>query len=205
MKIHAVLHGSTVNGPGIRSVVWTQGCTLACPGCWNPKTHSFDGGQTIEPLDLARRVVAEAEPGTEGITLSGGEPLQQAPSVLVFCQILKAKRPDWSIGLFTGYYPEELKVGHYGQDPDFGRYSFAIWEHSLRPLIDFAVMGRYDRSRPTDPELDGAPIMRMCSSSNQRLHLFTTRYSYDHFGPLAVEYNIGPDGETTFTGFPVKA
>jgi len=42
MQIHEMISASRVNGPGRRAVVWFQGCTLACPGCWNPETHGFD-------------------------------------------------------------------------------------------------------------------------------------------------------------------
>lgn len=42
MLVHAIVPGSRVNGPGLRAVLWLQGCLLHCPGCWNMATHRFD-------------------------------------------------------------------------------------------------------------------------------------------------------------------
>ena len=79
MLLHALIPASLANGPGLRAVVFFQGCTLACPGCFNPGTHPFAGTE-ISVLALAERVVrAYREYKLEGVTFSGGEPMQQAP------------------------------------------------------------------------------------------------------------------------------
>jgi pyruvate-formate lyase-activating enzyme len=98
MNIHSVLYGSA-NGPGLRTVVWTQGCTLKCPGRTNPRTHPHGIGRNVQPDELARELFLAIRPGTEGITFSGGEPMQQAASLYELICAIKARWPDYSIGL----------------------------------------------------------------------------------------------------------
>ena len=65
MNIHSIIPNSAVNGPGNRFVIWTQGCSLNCIGCWNPKTHSFSNGNysdqfvSINIYDLTGKIVKE--------------------------------------------------------------------------------------------------------------------------------------------------
>ncbi|HEX8107935.1 MAG TPA: 4Fe-4S cluster-binding domain-containing protein, partial [Kofleriaceae bacterium] len=70
VRIHAFEPRSRANGPGARFVVWFQGCTLGCPGCFNPTTHDPDpgraGGRTM-PLDALVGELARARPGIEGL------------------------------------------------------------------------------------------------------------------------------------------
>ena len=95
---------SVVDGEGIRSVVWCQGCIHNCPGCHNPETHSFEKG-VLREVDEVCNEIASLE-FQDGITLSGGDPLCQIDACLEiakFCQ---------SIGLnvwcYTGYKMEDL-------------------------------------------------------------------------------------------------
>ena len=95
---------SIVDGEGIRSVVWCQGCIHNCYGCHNPETHSFDAG-ILRDVDEICDEIASLE-FQDGITLSGGDPLCQVDACLEiakFCQ---------SIGLnvwcYTGYKIEDL-------------------------------------------------------------------------------------------------
>ena len=95
---------SIVDGEGIRSVIWTQGCTHNCKGCHNPETHSFNAGflkDVSEVCEEIRKLEFQ-----DGITLSGGDPLCQIEAcaeIAKFCQ---------SIGLnvwcYTGYTIESL-------------------------------------------------------------------------------------------------
>lgn len=74
LRLHAFLPRSRANGPGWRSVVWVQGCSLGCPGCFNPQTHNREEvGEAVEVAEVMQRILAA---GTEGVTVSGGEPLQ---------------------------------------------------------------------------------------------------------------------------------
>ena len=66
---------SIVDGEGIRTVVWTQGCPHNCPFCHNPQTHDFKGG-FLEDVDAIKEELKELK-GQDGITLSGGDPMVQ--------------------------------------------------------------------------------------------------------------------------------
>ena len=82
MLIHSFVSGSRVNGPGLRAVVYFQGCTLGCRDCWNPETHVFAGKERsiAEVADLV--VSAHQECALEGVTFSGGEGLPSSFVVL---------------------------------------------------------------------------------------------------------------------------
>ena len=72
LRVAGIIKESIVDGPGIRLVVFTQGCRHHCPGCHNPETHSFQGGQLVsidEILDMIKK-----NPLLDGITFSGGDP-----------------------------------------------------------------------------------------------------------------------------------
>lgn len=79
-NIHSIQSLGTVDGPGIRFVVFLQGCNLRCGCCHNPDTWGFDGGTQYTPQQIVDKAVRYKEYFGElgGITLSGGEPLLQA-------------------------------------------------------------------------------------------------------------------------------
>lgn len=79
-KIHSIQSLGTVDGPGLRFVVFLQGCSLRCKCCHNPDTWELDGGTEYSPEEIVQRAIKCKEYFGEkgGITLSGGEPLSQA-------------------------------------------------------------------------------------------------------------------------------
>ena len=79
-KIHSIQSMGTVDGPGVRFVVFFQGCNLRCGCCHNPDTWATEGGSEYTAEEIVRRAARCREYfGKEGgITLSGGEPLLQA-------------------------------------------------------------------------------------------------------------------------------
>jgi anaerobic ribonucleoside-triphosphate reductase activating protein len=81
MLLHAFIPASRANGPGLRAVVFFQGCTLACRGCFNPETHSFAGTEVTVDAVAEQVIRTREEHGVEGVTFSGGEPMQQAPAL----------------------------------------------------------------------------------------------------------------------------
>ena len=95
---------SIVDGEGIRTVVWTQGCSHNCKGCHNKSTHDFNGGDLVDVLDVINEL--SKIKGQDGITLSGGDPMFQAEACL---EIAKAAH---SMGLnvwcYTGFTYEEV-------------------------------------------------------------------------------------------------
>lgn len=67
---------SIVDGQGIRMVIWSQGCKMACPGCHNPETHNPCGGKEFDVEELKNEITKYAK-YHQGITLSGGDPFLQ--------------------------------------------------------------------------------------------------------------------------------
>jgi anaerobic ribonucleoside-triphosphate reductase activating protein len=83
MKIrlaNTIQSDSIVDGPGIRTVIWTQGCPHNCPGCHNPETHNFNGGFEMDVNELKEQLSSLRN--QDGITLSGGEPMMQPVACL---------------------------------------------------------------------------------------------------------------------------
>ena len=194
MLVHAIMPASRANGPGLRCVLFVQGCDLRCPGCWNVRTHPFVGiDLAIEAL-LSELVSYSRQYALDGITFSGGEPMQQADDLAALLQGLRSALPTLSFGMFTGYSEEELETGDFftrrGVDCDRRR---ALWR-SIRSQLDFAVMGRYNRLQPSHQP--------MRTSANQVLRLFSARHSEMDFGAQIVEITIAADGQSRITGFP---
>ncbi len=75
LRLADIIDESIVDGPGIRMVLFTQGCPHRCRGCHNPETHLRVGGRVHSVADLAARYRAHG--GLDGITFSGGEPFMQ--------------------------------------------------------------------------------------------------------------------------------
>lgn len=78
--VHDINRRSFVNGPGARAVVWVQGCSLGCPGCFNPSTHPAEhpSASLVDPAALGQELGGLP---VDGLTLSGGEPLEQPQAV----------------------------------------------------------------------------------------------------------------------------
>ena len=104
MKIASTTSGSIVDGPGLRFTVFVQGCIHHCPGCHNPETHSFDGGYDIPVDKLAEQMLAD--PLTVGLTLSGGDPMEQAADCARLAAI--ARENGLTVWTYTGYTYEAL-------------------------------------------------------------------------------------------------
>lgn len=202
MLLHGKIEASEVNGPGVRAVIWFQGCTLNCPGCWNPDTHAFDKSKETSINSLTTWL--QLLEGIEGVTFSGGEPMQHVADVLEICQYLRDVRPELSIGMFTGYTARELETGNWqtilpvatpGMPgtvmlPGTG----SLWEEVSKRL-DFAVMGRFNVGKMTTKK-------PLCGSSNQEVVLFSDRYTADAFKPQTTQVTIDGDGLVKITGFP---
>ena len=196
MFLHAILPASRANGPGLRAVVFFQGCSLGCPGCFNPATHVFHG-TPMAPEKVAEALInAHRGPALDGVTFSGGEPMQQADSLLALMRSLRNQTPSLSFGMFSGYSERELDKGIYsvwGADLD-AQKKHDVWE-AIRTDLDFAVLGRFNALvRSTAP---------LRSSRNQVLRLFSSRYTEADFSEQVTEIHIDETGRAEVTGFPV--
>lgn len=196
IRMHSRLDQSRVNGPGSRAVLWLQGCSLNCPGCWNPLSHSSDSGLAVEIASVAEWVIElRANRLIDGLTISGGEPMEQAGGVLALLQALRLRVPEISIGVFSGYTESELARGAFlSRDDHLPSHQADLW-HAIRQHLDFAVLGRFNRHRPSHQPL--------VSSQNQALLLLTDRHSSSDFSPQSVEFSIDSQGTTQVTGFPI--
>lgn len=95
---------SIVDGEGIRTVVWTQGCLHNCPSCHNPSTHDLNGGTEYELEDILKEI--DKLEFQDGITLSGGDPFFQAEASSIIAKHAKAK--GLNVWAYTGYTYEQL-------------------------------------------------------------------------------------------------
>jgi anaerobic ribonucleoside-triphosphate reductase activating protein len=197
LRVHSLLEASRANGPGQRAVIWLQGCSLGCPGCWNPATHPRSTGSAwatdellawLEPVRSRTRI--------SGLTISGGEPLEQAPGLVQLVELVRRQFPDLSIGLFSGYAETELNRGSYLCHPAAAVAEKREFWQRIGRTLDFAVLGRYNALAPSNNPL--------VTSKNQRLQLYSSRYSPADFEPQLVEVTIDRHGLVQVTGFPVS-
>lgn len=105
LRIAGTVNDSIVDGPGIRYVIFTQGCPHHCPGCHNPQTHDPLGGQDADVEKILNEIFNN--PILSGITFSGGEPFCQAEGLLPIAETIKEKGKHLMI--YTGYSLEHLQ------------------------------------------------------------------------------------------------
>ena len=104
IRISGVIRESIVDGPGLRFVLFTQGCTHNCAGCHNPDTHDLEGGYLIDTHKVYLEVIKN--PLLKGLTISGGEPFLQAKELLPLAREVKKIGKD--IVIYTGFLFENL-------------------------------------------------------------------------------------------------
>jgi anaerobic ribonucleoside-triphosphate reductase activating protein len=176
IRLHAFEPFSRSNGPGLRAVVWFQGCTLNCLGCFNPATHDPAGGYAYDTEKLAADILDLGDK-IEGVSISGGEPLQQPQALLDLLERLAAS--SLSTLLFSGYTLSEIAVKPLGAE---------ILGH-----IDVLIAGRFDDSTPCGKGLSG--------SANQQVHFLTSRYAGVDLAKVPPrELIIHKDGSLTGSG-----
>lgn len=104
IRIAGVVKESTVDGPGFRYVIFTQGCPHNCEGCHNPETHDFKGGKLVSISKLVEDI--NKNPLLKGITISGGEPFMQGKQV--YNLISKIDKNKHTVMVYTGFKYEQL-------------------------------------------------------------------------------------------------
>jgi len=177
LRIHHFEPASRANGPGWRAVIWLQGCTLGCPGCFNPDTHTPNAGVWQSTAALSAQVTALGS-SIEGITLSGGEPLQQLPALVDFLESLRSAS-RLSVILFSGYSWEEVL--------------HMPLSNRLLPLVDVLLAGRYAASQRIARGLLG--------SNNKTVHFLSSLYSAADLDEIPeAEIILKSNGEIIFSG-----
>lgn len=104
LRLAGIVNDSITDGPGIRLTVFMQGCPHHCPGCHNPQTWAFEGGQEVDPSEIMAQI--KQNPLLSGVTFSGGEPLAQAAALLPLAR--QIKRQGLELAIYTGYTFEQL-------------------------------------------------------------------------------------------------
>jgi anaerobic ribonucleoside-triphosphate reductase activating protein len=179
----------TVLGPGRRAVIWVQGCTLGCVGCLIPESWHKHAGERVSLQDLAKWVLSQPE--IEGITLSGGEPMQQALELLRLIDLLRGVR-DLGVVCYTGYTVDHIREK--GTED----------QKALVERVDLLIDGPYVQRLHI-------PLLWR-GSSNQRLIPISSRYlssipggaaGTDHCAGL--ELFVEDDGGFSFAGVPPEA
>ena len=99
IRLSGIIHESLVNGPGIRRVFFSQGCKHKCKECFNPETHSFDGGELRDMDELIEEL--KSNPIISGVTFSGGDPFEQADKFSYMAQ--RIRDLGLNIWCYTGY------------------------------------------------------------------------------------------------------
>ena len=107
LNLSGIVSDSIVDGPGIRTTVFSQGCPHHCPGCHNPETWSFGTGTQI-PVEAVVDIVRQ-NPLCRGVTFSGGEPFAQPEAFAKLARLLKQQ--GYEVASYSGYTFEELLSG----------------------------------------------------------------------------------------------
>ena len=104
IRIAGIIRESIVDGPGIRFVIFCQGCPHGCEGCHNPDSHDFNGGYDCSIEKIIEAI--DKNPLLKGVTFSGGEPMCK-PSEFA-CIAREVKKRNLDVTCFTGYTYERL-------------------------------------------------------------------------------------------------
>lgn len=145
LRVAGTINDSIVDGPGLRFVIFLQGCLHNCDGCHNPDTHPIDGGEEKSVESIIQMIRKNTL--LDGITLSGGEPFLQSRQLeTLLCEYRKYTfKPH--VWLYTGFTWEQILANE-----DY---------KNLLQYIDVIVDGRFIKSLKTNERWKG--------SSNQRI------------------------------------
>ena len=181
LRIHSTVERSQANGPGVRAVIWVQGCPFRCPGCFNPGLKDPTGGREVA-VDALFQWIRSVK-GIEGISISGGEPTEQIPGLLALLERIR-KETGLSVLLFSGRTMKDILCLPQGK--------------RLISFIDVLVDGPYDPSCAN-------PFGTWPSSANQTVHILSPRYTLSDFSNLpALELIITEDGEVVQSGLGAR-
>lgn len=181
LNIMGYVNASEVNGPGSRAVVWVQGCTRECPGCFNEASWSFEVNQLITVDNLVEQIKADSR--NQGVTFSGGEPFWQASALSNLAK--KVKAAGLNVMSFTGFTLEQLQSDY---APDGAKDLLT----QLDILVDGAYLEKLAVNSPNSP----------VSSSNQRVHVFNPALSDKiNWASDQLEVHIFKDGSRLITGY----
>ena len=126
LDLSGIVSDSIVDGPGIRTTVFSQGCPHRCPGCHNPETWEFGCGTPVEEERILE--IVRSNPLCRGVTFSGGEPFAQAEGFTKLAELLKTA--GYEVASYSGYTFEQLLLG-------------TPWQRRLLEKIDVLIDGPF--------------------------------------------------------------
>jgi anaerobic ribonucleoside-triphosphate reductase activating protein len=174
IKLSYIAPISTANGPGARYTLWVQGCSIHCPGCHNKDTWDPAKGFSTSVDALIKDI--QTIDGLDGITITGGEPLDQYEAVYELCSSLFRKK---SIFLTTGYTFEQV---YYKQ------------KFKIMSVLDIVCVGPFERDKICNGGWRG--------SENQDVMSFTELGDQQLLLPeVSKEIIVNKSGSILTTGF----
>lgn len=180
MNIAHIEELSFIYGPNCRFVIWVQGCSIRCEGCWNKDMWATEDKTILSIQDLLSKIESEKDV-IDGITLLGGEPLDQIAEVSEL--LIENRKLGLGTMLFTGYEMTEIAEKQMT---------------SILDNLDILITGRYDKTKRTMNH-------QWIGSTNQEIHFITDRYAdYKIENNNYTEITINKDGSTSILGFPDK-
>ena len=144
LRLSGIINESIVDGPGLRFVIFAQGCPHHCDGCHNPQTFDPKGGYEEEIDKILQKI--KSNPLLQGVTFSGGEPFMQAKNFSLLAK--KIHEMNLSVMSYTGYLFEDLL-----KKPDF---------KDLLQNIDILVDGPFIKEKKN-------LMLKFKGSENQRI------------------------------------
>jgi anaerobic ribonucleoside-triphosphate reductase activating protein len=181
MRVHRLLEVSKANGPGNRFAVWVQGCSRRCCGCFNPDTHDPCGGYEIEVSEIIRQIT-KAE--VSGITVSGGEPFEQAEELLSLLE--EAGRIGLNRLVYTGNTYEELLELESGV--------------KCLEAIDILIDGEYKKEQPAELLWTGSGNQRVIELEKGKIRKVYKNSDIELEERVEGEIIIDGSGEVITTG-----
>ena len=176
MNIHAYKI-SRVNGPGNRFTLWTQGCFKGCSDCFNPETWSNRENIILTPLEIFEHI---KELDIDGVTITGGDPLEQEEELLILLKLLDTLSLSKGVILFSGFTYDEIRENRVREE--------------CCSYIDVLIDGRYEKDKRISSGIKG--------SSNQNVIYFSSKIKEEEL-LIDQEVEICLEGDIiSVTGFP---
>jgi len=180
LNLAQLLPQSRANGPGLRMVLWVQGCPFRCPNCQNPDYLEFKLNQVVT-VDRVWQIFKQT-PGLEGISFSGGEPFAQAVALSEIAR--RVRDSGKTVVSWTGYTLEELQTRKIKGATD------------LLSCVDLLIDGLFMEKQAGYYPLRG--------SANQRLHFLTGNITEAELINIPRQEWVMTREKLTYTGFPLS-
>lgn len=158
INVAGVIKNSLSNGPGMRYVLFVQGCSHHCEGCHNKHTWSFKENKLMTVNQIFEDIKKEI-PLIEGVTFSGGEPFDQPKELTILARKIKDEL-GLNVMSYTGYTYDQLKGCSMLRDCD------STYKNQLLDTVDILVDGKFEENNQ-----EGAH--EWAGSANQNIYFLT--------------------------------